>query len=74
MPGPSPRSSIATCTSPTCPARRVRAQTIARENAGWQKVRFDGRDDAGRRLANGVYFFRVSANGSAVTRKMVVAR
>jgi hypothetical protein len=35
---------------------------------------FDGRDDAGRLLPSGVYFYRVHANGTTVSRKMVIAR
>jgi len=54
--------------------RRVRTQTLAQQTAGWQKVAFDGRDGAGRLLPSGVYFYRVTANGTTVTRKMVIAR
>jgi len=54
--------------------RRVAA--IARKQAGpgWQRIPFGGRDGAGRALPSGVYFYRVTANGATVTRKMVVAR
>jgi hypothetical protein len=41
---------------------------------GWQTLTLDGRDDAGRELASGVYFYRVTAQGTTVTRKMVIAR
>ncbi|HKW12879.1 MAG TPA: T9SS type A sorting domain-containing protein, partial [Candidatus Krumholzibacteria bacterium] len=41
---------------------------------GWQKVAIDGRDTSGRALASGVYFYRVSAAGETITRKMVIAR
>ncbi len=54
--------------------RRVRAETLARQNAGWRSIPFDGRDDSGRALASGVYFCRVSAGGKTVTNKMVIAR
>jgi hypothetical protein len=54
--------------------RRVRAQTLPRQAAGWQRVGFDGRDGAGKPLASGVYFCRVTASGTTVTRKMVIAR
>jgi FlgD Ig-like domain len=54
--------------------RRVRTLSIARPRAGWQSLAFDGRDDAGRPLASGVYFCRVRANGTTVTHKMVIAR
>jgi hypothetical protein len=35
---------------------------------------FDGRDDRGSPLASGVCFYRVRANETTVTRKMVIAR
>jgi FlgD Ig-like domain len=54
--------------------RLVRAQTVAQQAKGWRKVPFDGRDDAGKPLTSGVYFYRVTANGTTVTRKMVIAR
>jgi hypothetical protein len=53
--------------------RRVRAQSFAR-GEGLQWLPFDGRDEAGRLLPSGVYFYRVSANGQTVTSKMVIAR
>jgi hypothetical protein len=54
--------------------RRVHSQSLAHEAAGWQTIPFDGRDDAGHSLASGVYFYRVTANGTTVTNKMVIAR
>jgi hypothetical protein len=54
--------------------RRVRAQSLAHQAAGWRTIPFDGRDDAGRTLASGVYFYRITASGSTVTNKMVIAR
>jgi hypothetical protein len=35
---------------------------------------FDGRDDHGRVLASGVYFYRVVAPGLAATRKIVLLK
>jgi hypothetical protein len=49
--------------------RRVRAQTLAQQPAGWRSIPFDGHT-----LASGVYFYRVSANGKTATTKMVIAR
>jgi hypothetical protein len=53
--------------------RRVASRTV-RGHAGWQRVRFDGRDDTGRLLPSGVYFTRVRAGTEVVTRKMVLRR
>jgi len=54
--------------------RKVRDMRQPGQNAGWRSVAFDGRDDTGRTLASGVYFFKVNANGTTITRKMVIAR
>jgi len=54
--------------------RRVSTQLLGLKPAGWQKIALQSSDSAGRRLASGVYFFRVSANGETLTRKMVIAR
>jgi hypothetical protein len=53
--------------------RRVRATTL-REPAGWQRMLFDGRNDDGGLLASGVYFCRMSALGTTITRKIVITR
>jgi hypothetical protein len=53
--------------------RRVREERLA-GRSGWQRVTFDGRSGEGKSLASGVYFYRVTAGGSTVTRKMVIAR
>jgi hypothetical protein len=41
---------------------------------GWQRVAFSARDESGRSLASGVYFYRVKAAGATVTNKMVITR
>ena len=41
---------------------------------GWQRVVFHGRDESGRSLASGVYFYRVTAAGGTITRKLVITR
>lgn len=54
--------------------RRVRSLTREGAEPGWVRIPFDGRDDAGRPLASGVSFYRITANGMTVTRKMVITR
>jgi hypothetical protein len=54
--------------------RRVNALALGSVAAGWRQVRVPGRDHDGRALASGVYFYRVSALGKTITRKMVIAR
>ena len=53
---------------------RVREQVLAHQPAGWQRVVFDGRNDAGAPLPSGVYFYRVTAGAATITRKLVIAR
>jgi hypothetical protein len=54
--------------------RRVRTELLTQQSAGWRTIPFDGRGNDGRQLASGVYFYRVTAGGKAVTNKMVIAR
>ena len=54
--------------------RRVRSERTATFAAGWREVSFDARDQRGRPLASGVYFYRVKATGTTITKKMVIAR
>jgi PKD repeat protein len=42
--------------------------------AGIHRVDFDARDDGGRRLASGVYFYRLTAPGASITRKLVLLK
>jgi predicted lipoprotein with Yx(FWY)xxD motif len=53
---------------------RVRVQSLGTQSAGWNAIPFDGRDDAGHALVSGVYFYRFTANGTTVSRKMVITR
>ena len=54
--------------------RVVRSERVPRASAGWQRVSLSDRGDNGKPLASGVYFYRVTAAGSTVTKKMVIAR
>jgi hypothetical protein len=54
--------------------RRVNTLEVKHARAGWQRVPFSGDDASGRALASGVYFYRVDADGTTATRKMVIAR
>jgi flagellar hook assembly protein FlgD len=42
--------------------------------SGQHVIPWDGLDATGRRVASGVYFSRVEAEGRAVSRKLIVAR
>jgi len=53
--------------------RRVRALATA-PGAGPREIVWDGRDDAGRRVAPGVYLLRMRAGDAAWSRRLVVLR
>jgi len=52
--------------------RRVRTLTERAVPSGWRQIPFAPRDDSGRPLASGVYFYRVRAAGTTITRRMVI--
>jgi len=54
--------------------RRVRLLVDERREAGTHRVEWDGRDSFGRPVANGVYFFRLTAAGEVLTAKAVRLR
>jgi hypothetical protein len=54
--------------------RRVRTLFAGTREAGRHSLGFDGLDDAGRALASGVYFARMSALGEFDTSAMVLVR
>lgn len=54
--------------------RRVRTIAEARQPAGAWTAVWDGRDDSGRALSAGSYFYRLSANNDAVTGRMILVR
>ncbi|MGH2571568.1 MAG: FlgD immunoglobulin-like domain containing protein, partial [bacterium] len=54
--------------------RRVRTLPGGVLPAGRHASRWDGRDDAGRPAASGVYFLSVEAGERRVTRKVVLVR
>jgi len=59
--------------------QKVRTLLEGPQPAGAAQVRWDGRTDGGREVANGIYYVRLAARGTAgeipaVTRKIVLAR
>jgi hypothetical protein len=54
--------------------RRVRTLVDGVQPAGRQSAVWDGRDDGGRTVASGVYFYRMNAGRFVQTRKMVLLK
>jgi hypothetical protein len=54
--------------------RRVRELARGTFEGRQQVIRWDGRDDSGRRVANGVYLLRLRSGGEAHRLRIVVAR
>jgi M6 family metalloprotease-like protein len=54
--------------------RVVRALVDGSVTAGYHQVVWDGRDDAGRSMASGLYFYRMAAGGFAQQKKLLLAK
>jgi hypothetical protein len=52
----------------------VRRLVDGEQAAGRHSVRWDGRDEAGRRLASGVYLYRIEVNGFSSVRRMMLVK
>jgi len=54
--------------------RKVRSLVNEQQSAGTYTVVWQGRDDEGRQLGSGVYFYRIDAPGVSERRKMVMLK
>lgn len=54
--------------------RRIVRLIDAFQEEGLHRIVWDGRDSNGSQVASGIYFSRLTAGGSTVTRKMVLVR
>ena len=54
--------------------RKIRELERTTRNAGSYAVVWDSRDDAGRSVATGVYFYRVQFNGSSLVKKLLLIK
>ena len=70
LPEPGPvRMEILTLTG-----QRVAVLHQGHQKAGYHRLSWDGRDDAGRHLSSGVYLYRLVTTKGVVTRKLVLLR
>jgi hypothetical protein len=54
--------------------RRIRRLASERPSTGRVAIEWDGRDDAGRAMASGVYFYRLVAGATTITRRMTLLK
>lgn len=55
--------------------QKIRTLVDGRQPAGFHQVEWDGRDDAGRQVASGVYFYRLTTvDGFRQSRKMLLLK
>ncbi|HEU4366512.1 MAG TPA: FlgD immunoglobulin-like domain containing protein, partial [Candidatus Krumholzibacteria bacterium] len=54
--------------------RLVRRLVRQRPTAGPATATWDGRDDAGREVSSGVYFYRLTAGATTITRRMTLLK
>ena len=52
----------------------VRSLVARHVEAGVHEAVWDGRDDAGRAVASGVYVYRLTSDRGVISRRMVLAR
>lgn len=52
--------------------RVVRKITASAQTAGAHSILWDGRNDAGRRVSSGIYFYTLRASGESRTKRMIL--
>ena len=58
----------------TLTGQRVAVLHQGPQQAGYHRLRWNGRDDAGRPVASGLYLYRLMTDEVALTRKLMLLR
>ena len=69
-----PDEALVTLTVYDLLGREVRHLVSEAVSAGYRQIQWDGRDDSGRILPNGVYIYAFRANNFSATRKMILLK
>ncbi|MSS73884.1 MAG: T9SS type A sorting domain-containing protein [Candidatus Latescibacteria bacterium] len=69
-----PRATNVRMTIYNAQGQAVRTLVDGPRPAGAQAVRWDGRDDRGRGVASGIYYYRLEAAGFSETQKMLLLK
>ena len=69
-----PRRSHVTVEIHNVLGQKVRTLVAGIQNAGYQSIQWDGRDDKGNVLPSGVYIYRLEAGKSSQSNKMLLIR
>ncbi|MFC2075693.1 aryl-sulfate sulfotransferase [candidate division KSB1 bacterium] len=69
-----PRESLISLVVYNTTGQKVRELTSGHQAAGSHRVEWDGRDDSGRPVGSGVYFYRLQTGDFSRTRKMVLLK
>jgi photosystem II stability/assembly factor-like uncharacterized protein len=54
--------------------QEIRTLVREQQNTGVYRVRWDGKDDSGRSVASGLYFYRIKAGSYVASRKMTLIK
>jgi len=69
-----PRPSLASLCLYDVSGRRVKTLTQGPREAGYHVIRWDGDDEAGRKVSSGIYLYRLTAGNQNLTRRLTLVR
>ncbi|PIP13371.1 MAG: hypothetical protein COX49_02280, partial [bacterium (Candidatus Stahlbacteria) CG23_combo_of_CG06-09_8_20_14_all_40_9] len=69
-----PRDTHANLTIYDILGRKVATLLSGQQQAGYYSIRWDGRAENGERVANGIYFYRLTTDDFQNTQKMLILR